>query len=33
MIKRNANVNVRDQKAMRRLIMLAAIVLVGGGLL
>ncbi len=32
MIKRNANVNVKSQKAMRRLLVFAAVVLVGGGL-
>ncbi len=32
MIKRKANVNVKDQKAMRRLLVLAAVVLAGGGL-
>ena len=31
MIKRNANVNVRNQKAVRRLLLLAALVLVCGG--
>ena len=31
MIKRNANVNVKNQKAVRRLLLLAAIALVGGG--
>ena len=32
MIKRSANVNVKSQKAVRRLLVVAAIVLVGGGL-
>ncbi len=32
MIKRNANVNVKNQRALRRLLVLVAIVLVGGGL-
>ena len=31
MIKRNANVNVKSQKAVRRLLVVAAIALVGGG--
>ena len=31
MIKRSANVNVKSQKAVRRLLVVAAIVLVGGG--
>ena len=31
MIKRNANVNVKNQKALRRLLLLAALVLVCGG--
>lgn len=31
MIKRNANINVKSQKAVRRLLAVAAVVLVGGG--